>query len=145
MMQIGNNVDSLEGREALTILTEILTNSRVVSKCMKKSKCWFCTWDGTALSLCTDWGMRGWSTAPGKGSGDSGWLQVESEPALYPGAKKGQLYPGVHRQHCWWVREGLSHCSAIFGHLQHWVQVGCHNIRTVREHPPECYKDGEGL
>ena len=34
----------------------ILTNSRVVSMCMKKSRRWFCTWDGASLALCTDGG-----------------------------------------------------------------------------------------
>ena len=45
---------------------KILTNLRVVTICVKKSKCWFCTWDGAAPALCTDGGMRGWGAAPHK-------------------------------------------------------------------------------
>ena len=46
---------------------KILTNLRVVTICVKKSKCWSCTWDGAAPALCTDGGMRGWGAAPWKG------------------------------------------------------------------------------
>lgn len=37
---------------------KILTNLRVVTICVKKSKCWSCTWDGAAPALCAGWGTR---------------------------------------------------------------------------------------
>lgn len=73
-----------------------------------------CTWGRRALVIHTDKGLEAAEQPWREGSGGSGCLQVEHQPAVCPGSQKGQSYPGVHQaQHCQQAREVLSPCSAL--------------------------------